>query len=303
MRLLGVKLVMMSDPAPETPATSPWRPVRVALFVLSAAAVALLLREASREPLMVLALTSFVGTLVVSRWLARRRVAKVMRSGDPERVLERWQGSLDRVPHAETVGPLMRATAFAAHGWLTRARSALRDAEHGPAWEAALEHRLFLDALLLTFEGDPERGLAQAERLQRLPLPADAPAMAERVRELRAAVAALARAFCHRASGADCQLLLSAGDNSPLVHWAMRYGAAICAVDDGEPRRARELLSDAPAWPEQSCFRRFHREIFAELSRRAESSLEESSREVGRSLRSSYPPPRASQPPASPDEL
>ena len=43
------------------------------------------------------------------------------------------------------MAPLMTATAFTACGWVAKARGALALAERGPAWEAALEHRLFLE--------------------------------------------------------------------------------------------------------------------------------------------------------------
>jgi hypothetical protein len=41
----------------------------------------------------------------------------------------------------------------------------------------------------------------------------------------------------------------------------MRYAAAVVAIDEGDPGRARGLLADAPAWPEESTFKAFHREI------------------------------------------
>jgi hypothetical protein len=163
----------------------------------------------------------------------------------------------------------MTATAFAAYGWTERAREALRGAERGPAWDAALEHRLFLDSLLFTFEGHSERALDTARELERLPLPSAAPFLVDRVRSLRSAVGALARAFAHASHDGDHELLVQASDASPLVHWAMRYGAAILSIDHGDLGRARALLEGAPEWPAESCFSLFHGEIAAELARRS----------------------------------
>jgi len=238
------------------------------LFVLSAAAAAFALRVAWEEPLAgAIGLLALLGALA-ARWLLRRRARKLLRSGNVDSVLQRWSSALTRVPHPETMGPLMTATAFAANGWIERARTVLETAERGPAWDAAIEHRLFIDALLLTFEGDTDRALVRARRLQQLPLPTAAPTLIDKVRVLRSAIAALARAFCHRGEVGDRRLLMEASDASPLVHWAMRYGAAILAVDRGDLHGARALLFGAPQWPTESCFNGFHREISEELSRR-----------------------------------
>jgi len=257
----------------DDPRPSPWKP-RL-LFVLSAAAAALVLRLAWAEPLAGVAVLAVIATVVVSRWVARLRARRLLRSGDIESILQRWSESFGRAPHPETMQPLMKATAFAAYGWVDRARDLLRMAERGPAWDAALEHRLFLDALLLTFEGDPEAALDRARALQRLPLPMAAPLLVDRVRILRAAVAALARAFSHQSEDGDRRLLLQASDSSPLVHWAMRYGAAVLSVDAGELGRARALLVDAPSWPGESCFAAFHREITEEVDRREQAVRED----------------------------
>ena len=249
------------------------RPLQIVLFVVSAAAVAASLHFAWEEPF-VAAAGLLVGCIVLAvRWRSRRRARQLLQSGDVESILARWSSAFERVPHAGTMAPLMAATAFAAHGWVARAREILRGAERGPAWDAALEHRLFLDTILLTFEGQPEEALAQAAHLQSLPMPAAMPFMVERVRMLRSAVAALARAFAHRSQLGDRQIMLTASDASPLVHWAMRYGAAIMAVDGGDVGGARTLLSGAPTWPVESRFRDFHEEIAGELDRRGASEL------------------------------
>jgi hypothetical protein len=156
----------------------------------------------------------------------------------------------------------MTATAFAAYGWVDKARAALATAERGPAWEAAIEHRLFLDALLLTFEGDRDAALDRADRLERLPLPDTAgSALRTRIQMLRRAVGALARAFAHQSLPGDRQLLEAASETSPLVFWAMRYAAAVVAVDQGDLPKVRQLLTGAPNWPKESTFRAIHDEI------------------------------------------
>jgi hypothetical protein len=258
-------LQLVSSSLPPTPSRR-WR--QPLLFVLSAAAAAGMLRIAWQDPTVGIAVLGLGAGLLGSRWISRRRTDRLLRSGDIEGILGRWSAALARVPHAETMGPLMAATAFAAHGWVERARAVLGAAPRGPAWDAALEHRLFLDALLFTFEGDSGAALDRAGRLARLPMPTSAPLLAGRIRTLRAAVGALARAFSHQGGEADRRLLLEASDTSPLVHWAMRYGAAILAVDANDLAQARALLAGAPEWPDESCFRRFHREILAEIERR-----------------------------------
>ena len=212
-----------------------------------------------------LAFVASAAVVVVVRWLARRRLRRLLLSGDVRSVLDRWSPALARIPHPATMGPLMTATAFAAYGWVDQARAALAVAERGPAWDAALEHRLFLDALLLTFEGDRDGALEQAGRLERLPLPPAASGLRSRVRMLRVAVGALARAFAHRSRKGDRELLERASESSPLVFWAMRYAAAVVAVDQRSFGQARELLAGAPPWPAESTFRAFHDEILAQI--------------------------------------
>ena len=56
-------------------------------------------------------------------------------------------------------------------------------------------------------------------------------------------------------------MLAKAAGTSPLVHWAMRYAAAIVAVDRGRPREVRGILSGAPTWPAQSAFHTYHDEL------------------------------------------
>jgi hypothetical protein len=234
-------------------------------FVASAAIVAATLRLSWQRPLVSVGLWGAAAAVVVARWFSRRRLRRLLLSGDVRSVLDRWSPALARVPNPETMAPLMTATAFAAYGWVDQARAALAAAERGPAWDAAIEHRLFLDALLLTFEGDRDGALEQAGRLERMPLPPGASGLRGRVRVLRVAVGALARAFAHRSQEGDGQLLERASESSPLVFWAMRYAAAVVAIDQRSFAQARGLLAGAPSWPAESTFRAFHDEILAQI--------------------------------------
>lgn len=247
---------LSSDDAPRNPRLFRW-----VAFVVSAALAAALLRFSWHEPRVALLFGGAGAIALGYRWLSRRRQRRVLHSGNVHDVLRNWSSALQRIPYPATMAPLMTATAFAAYGWIDKARAALAAAERGPAWDAALEHRLFLDTLLLTFEGDRDGALEQSQRLSRLPLHHSSRALRERVRMLRLAVAAFARAFAHRSEPGDDDLLVRASENSPLVFWAMRYAAAIVAIDRGDRDRVRELLTGAPAWPEESIFKAFHDEI------------------------------------------
>jgi hypothetical protein len=146
-----------------------------------------------------------------------------------------------------------------------RARAELARAAKGEAWEAALEHRLFVETLLDAFEGHRQEAVAKAELLSTLPLPAVGPFVRDRVTTLRAAAGALARAFARKPQRGDLAMLESAARRNPLVHWAMRYAAAVSYVDLGEASRARRLISEAPAWPAESAFRDFHAELLGQV--------------------------------------
>lgn len=234
-------------------------------FVASAALVALALDLALRSPL----LGGLLGTLALlvflPQLLSRRRVRRILVSGDINAVLEVWSRSLEQLPHRETLGPLLLATALAAHGLTERARRVLERAQRGEAWEAALEHRLFVEALLDAFEGDRALAQQKAESLEKLPLPAAGPFLRERMVLLRSALSAFTRAFARTTKPGDVELLERAAHTSPLVHWAMRYAAAVAMVDGGRRGDAQRLLESAPPWPEESAFHFFHRELLAEL--------------------------------------
>jgi hypothetical protein len=229
-------------------------------FVVSAALVASAIDLAVRRPMLGLVLAELALVLMIPRLLQRRKLRRVLRSGNVDAVLAAWESSASRVPHPETMAPLITATALAAHGLAERARRALSLARRGPVWDAAIEQRLVVETLLSVFDGDPEHALATATALGDLPLP-PAPFLRGRVVGLRTAMAAFARAFAHRSSMTDRATLEHAAKDNPLVYWAMRYAAAVASIDHGQPREAARLLEGAPIWPEDSAFSAFHQEI------------------------------------------
>jgi hypothetical protein len=235
------------------------------VFVGSAAAFAALVRIAWEHPAIGLPAIAALASWIGWRWWVRARIVRLLRRGDFGGVVMHWSERLERAPHTETLTPLMSATAFAAYGRIDEARAALASARRGPAWDAALEHRLFLEALLSTFEGARDEASRAIERLESMPVHGDR-ALRARIVALRGATAALVRAFDHRAGPGDRGRLERAAEDSPLVFWAMRYAAAIVAIDEGDRPGALELVAGAPDWPEQSAFRPFHREIVAEAA-------------------------------------
>ncbi len=50
------------------------------------------------------------------------------------------------------------------------------------------------------------------------------------------------------------------------MFWAMRYAAAVIAVDHGEREQAMSLSPAPPVWPAESIFRAFHDEIVHQLA-------------------------------------
>jgi hypothetical protein len=236
--------------------------IRVALRLLTTAAIVGLAVHIGRTspPLGMLLLALFTFTQAPS-WLRQLRRQRLLRSGDLGALLQAYHPALNRLPHPETLGPLMVAAALAAHGMVDRARRALDRAVRGDAWEQALEHRWFVETLLEAFDGDRERALDRAESLEKLPLPVGSAPLQRRVVALRAALTALARAFARRSRDDDAELLETAANDSPLVHWAMRYGAAVAYLERGNRGRAQLLLAGAPNWPADSAFRAFQEEL------------------------------------------
>ena len=193
--------------------------------------------------------------------LSRRRMRRLLLSGDVPRILGTWKGSLGRVTYPETMAPLMTATAYAAYGFIDAARSSLSRAARGPAWEAAVEQRLFVEALLDVYEGERSSAMTKATELERLPLPSASFWMRRKISLLRRGTAAMARAFAHESRVDDERLLRRVSRSSPLVHWAMRYARAVVLVDGGRKAEALELIAAAPSWPNESAFQAFHAEL------------------------------------------
>lgn len=234
---------------------SPGHLRRGLLFVLSAAAVAGVFHVALRHPLL-------LGSLLLVWWLAhqtrqylaRRKLQALLDSGDVTRLLEVWEGVPTTEPRARAAERLLRATALASYGWTARARQLLSINELGPALNDATEHRVFLELLLASLEGEHERALAMAAALQALPLP-ERRALRSRAKTQRAGAAALARAFARRGKPGDTVRLRKASRQNPLLLWPMRYAEAQLSLQRGDARRAEALIKTAPAWPEQSVFR------------------------------------------------
>jgi hypothetical protein len=218
---------------------------------------------AARDPRYLVPFALIVALTFVPAFMARWRMRKLLRSGDVKRVLGTWAGSIERVMYPETMAPLMAATAYASYGWVEAARDSLDRAVKGPAWDAALEQRLFVETLLDTFEGDRAGAMQKAAVLAQMPMPKAGPFARKRVDLLRRGLGALARAFAHQSGEGDAKLLGRAAGASPLVHWAMRYAAAIVAVDHAKPELVRDLLEGAPEWPRESAFRNYHDELLA----------------------------------------
>jgi len=204
--------------------------------------------------------------------LSRRRMRRLLISGDVPRILGTWQTSLERVTYPETMAPLMTATAYAAYGFIDAARSSLSRAARGPAWEAAVEPRLFVEALLDVYEGERMSAMDKATELEQLPLPPASFWMRRKIALLRRGIAAMARAFAHESRADDEKVLHRAARSSPLVHWAMRYARAVFLVDKGRNNEALALLASAPPWPAESAFRSFHDELVGHIGGGSSSS-------------------------------
>ena len=240
------------------------RPSRAFFFLplaLAALSAILAAQVVGRDPRLAVPLAALGALLVVPAYVGRWRMRRLLMSGDVQRVIGTWTGSIDRIAHAETMAPLLQATAYAAYGWADAGRQALGRAAKGPAWEAALEQRLFVETLLDAFEGERELAVRKAETLEALPVPAVGPFARRRITLLRRGIAALARAFAHASREGDAEVLARAASASPLVHWAMRYAQAVVEVDHGRARAVPRLLAGAPEWPEESAFRAYHEEL------------------------------------------
>ena len=241
---------------------------RVAIFpiLISLLCAFLLARMAYHDRRYFLPLGLVVLTTMLPMFLARRRMRRLFLSGDVNLVLESWRRSIERVMYPETMAPLMIATAYASYGWVEAARRSLDRAKKGPAWDAALEQRLFIESLLDTFEGENKDALNKSTTLVKLPVPSSGLFARRRVTKLRDGVAAMVRAFQHQSAPGDAKVLRQAAAISPLVHWAMRYAGAIVAIDHGSKGEAISLLEGAPEWSKESAFRSFDTELRAKLA-------------------------------------
>jgi hypothetical protein len=240
---------------------SPWK--RALLLIGSALFAAIAVHLALRS--FWFALFLFLGTLVYVglRIHVRIRAKKLLTSGRPDEVVEAWYDALSTMPHSDTTIPLLRATALAATGMTDPARTALAHAERGSGWQAAEEHRLILETMLNAFDGDRELALEKARALSALPVPQVAPELRGRIALLREAMSALARAFAHTSDSRDLVVLREAASRHALIHWPLRYAAAVVCIDHGQKAEARKLLAGAPSWPEDSSFTAFHEELVA----------------------------------------
>jgi hypothetical protein len=232
-------------------------------FIASAAFVSLALHLTIHDPLAGVAIAATAVLVLLPQWFARRRVRRLLMGGNVDAILAAWAGSVDRVPHPETMGPLLRATALAAHGQVDAARACMTRAARGAAWSYAIEQRLFIETLLDAFEGDREQALLKARSLEALPLPAANPFVRARIAALRGAMVAFARAFARTPEPADLGTLKHAARSNPLVHWPMRYAAAIVCIERRKPADARQLLAGAPEWPKTSVYGAFHTELLS----------------------------------------
>lgn len=239
---------------------------RWVLWIASAAMAAYALHLGFQRPDAVIVPVAIGLTWLGMKLWRREQQKRLLRSGDVDAVLSQWQTALARLPDPETMVPLMRAAAFAAFGWVERAKRSLASAKRGSTWEASLEYRLLIDTLLLIFEGYRDEAVAITRRLVALPLPNGSPLSQDRVSQFRAAINALARAFARQSTSTDIALLTTVSDSSPLVYWPMRYGAAVAALDCSRPADAEALIAGAPDWPEESALKTVHQEITGQIA-------------------------------------
>jgi hypothetical protein len=243
-----------------------FRVFRRALFVVSAALVAISIRLAPGHPWLSVSLALASLVVLIPPFLARRRFRNLLLSGDAERIVAVWREAAAHESHDESTVRLIAATAFAAYGWVQEARTQLHRLRPGSSTDATAEHRMFVETLLEAFDGDRDHAVQMAEAIVALPVPPVGRKLRDQVLLLRGSVGALARAFAHHSKPGDFELLEFVSRSSPLVSWAMRYAAAIVALDQGQPSRAQAMLLNAPAWPPQSAFRAFHDELVAQSS-------------------------------------
>ena len=224
------------------------------LLVASAALVAGFIHLALQTPALFGIVLALWTIRAAYRYTARRKLQAIVDSGDVARLLEVWESVPVAGPQGRAVERLLRATALASYGWTTRARQLLELGGENLLSDT-MEHRVFLEVLLTSLEGDHSRALQLASALEALPLPRR---QRLRVRTLtqRAGASALARAFAKCGTVGDRHRLRRASRQNPLLVWPMRYAEAQLSLQRGDLARARALLAKAPPWPEQSVFRK-----------------------------------------------
>ena len=205
---------------------------------------------------------------VYPRWKARERLHEIIDRGDVRALLRAWRGSVPTMTHAETAIPLMIATAYAAFGWVDEARRARAHIIPGLAHEVSREQLEFIDVLLEVYEGDRDAARHRAESLAKMPVESGGRAASARVLAVRRGLLAITRAFVHQATAEDARALIDVRIPVPILIWPLRYAEAIVAVDGGNLDLARTLLASAPAWPENSVFCTFHRELLVQIDGR-----------------------------------
>src|SRR3984957_13016603 len=101
------------------PPPTPQRPSRAFVFLpiaVAALSAVLAAQMIARDPRFAVPLLGFAALLFTPALLGRWRMKRLLLSGDVERVIGTWEGSIERVAHRETMGPLLQATAHASYG-------------------------------------------------------------------------------------------------------------------------------------------------------------------------------------------
>jgi hypothetical protein len=184
-------------------------------------------------------------------------------------MLAAWRGALGSADLAQDAEPLVAVIAFAANGWVDEARLWLQRARCRRTPGTTEEHRLFVQTLVEAFDGDRAEAMLMADAMAVLPIPEVGARLQKRVILLRASLGALARAFAHAPRAGDLKVLEASAHSSPLLSWAMRYAAAIVALDRNDLFRARRFIHGAPRWPQESAFCRFHAELEEQIHLRS----------------------------------
>lgn len=241
--------------------------VRWLPFVVTAAVASLVVHASLSRPWLLGGVVAAAVTFVVLLFVRQVQLRRSLARGDLAHVVARMLPSLKKLPHRDTLGPIALATLFAAHGQAREARATMAAAQRGPAWEGALEHRLFVETLLALLEGDFAVAKDQVAHMATLPEATGPRALKSRT--LREAMGSLTRAFSRESQPGDSDRLEEVSKTSPSVGWIMRYGAAIAAVDHGDLPRAERLIASAPTWPEGSRLRDVHAELVSLLDQHA----------------------------------